>query len=218
MRKREKRRTYDATGRRERALETQERALAVARRLFAERGYAETTMDMIATEAGVAVPTLYTVFGSKRGMLSRLLDRLVSGEPGGPSVLKTAPAKQLLAEPDPRRSIELFARHIAEVLERVSPTYQAMKSAARTESDVAELYAKALRNRFNNLSAVAKHVAAAGSLRTALTVEDAGRTIWVIASPEVRELLMTHAGWSNEKYVAWLTETLTATLLREGVS
>lgn len=213
MSKPRKPRAYDASGRRARALETQERALAAARSLFAERGYAETTMEAIAVEAGVAVPTLYAVFGSKRGMLSRLLDRLVAGESGEPSILQTASAREVFAETDARRSIQLFARHIAQVLERVTPTFQAMKSAARTEPDVAELYARAQRNRFNNLESVARHVATRAALRTGLTVEDAGRTVWVLASPEVREMLMTHAGWSEEKYVAWLTETLTAALL-----
>lgn len=213
MSKPRKRRAYDASGRRERALETQERALAAARRFFAERGYAETTMEAIAVEAGVAVPTLYAIFGSKRGMLSRLLDRLVAGEPGGPSVLQTASAQEVFAEADPRRSIQLFARHIAQVLERATPAYQAMKSAARTEADVAELYARAQRNRFSNLETVARHVAARAPLRTGLTIEDAGRTVWVLASPEVREMLMKHAGWSEDKYVEWLTGTLTAALL-----
>lgn len=115
----------------------------------------------------------------------------------------------MFTETDPRRSIQLFARHI----ERVTPTFQAMKSAARTEADVAELYTRAQRNRFNNLETVARHVAARAALRTGLTVEDAGRTVWVLASPEVRAMLMTHAGWSEEKYVAWLAETLTAALL-----
>lgn len=213
MRKPRKPRAYDGSGRRARALETQERALAAARTFFAERGYAETTMEAIAVEAGVAVPTLYAVFGSKRGILSRLLDRLVAGESGGPSVLQTESAREVLAETDARRSIRLFARHIAQVLERVTPTFQAMKSAARTEPDVAELYARAQRNRFDNLETVARHVAARAALRPGLSVEDAGRTVWVLASPEVREMLMTHAGWSEEKYVAWLTETLTAALL-----
>lgn len=213
MSKHQKPRAYDASGRRARALETQERALAAARSFFAERGYAETTMEAIAAEAGVAVPTLYAVFGSKRGMLSRLVDRLVAGESGAPSILQTASAREVFAEADPRRSIQLFARHIAQVLERVTPTFQAMKSAARTEADVAELYARSQRNRLNNLETVARHVAARTALRTGLTVEDAGRTVWVLASPEVREMLMTHAGWSEEKYVAWLTETITAALL-----
>ncbi|MGZ3421624.1 MAG: TetR/AcrR family transcriptional regulator [Polyangiales bacterium] len=213
MVKSRKPRPYDASGRRQRAAEARERALDVARRQFAERGYAETTMEAIATEAGLAVPTLYAAFGSKRGMLSQLIDRLVSGEPGGPSVLQTSSAKEVLAEPDRRRALALFAQHIAQVQERVGPTFQVMKSAARTEPDVAQIYARAQRSRFVNLEALAKQLAARGPLRPGLTIEDAGRTIWVLASPDTREMLRLHAGWSAERYIAWLADTLVAALL-----
>jgi hypothetical protein len=88
-----------------------------------------------------------------------------------------------------------------------------MKSAARTEPDVAELYARAERNRFANLEKLAANLAERGPLREGLGVEDAGRTIWVLASKEVRQMLLTHAHWSPERYRTWLYETLAAALL-----
>jgi AcrR family transcriptional regulator len=42
-----------------------EQTLGVAHQLFAERGYAEVTMDEIATEVGVTKPLLYNYFGNK---------------------------------------------------------------------------------------------------------------------------------------------------------
>jgi AcrR family transcriptional regulator len=211
--KKTKPRAYDATGRRERALESHGRALDVARRLFAGRGYAETTMDAIANEAGLAVPTLYAAFGSKRGMLSRLLDRAVTGEASGPSVLQTAGAREVFGEPDARRALAIFARHMDRIQERVAPIHEVMKSAARTEPEVAELFARAQQNRFANLEALAQRLSERRPLRAGLSVEDAGRTIWVLASPEVRQMLLVHAGWSAERYAAWLAETLVAALL-----
>jgi hypothetical protein len=46
------------------------------------------------------------------------------------------------------------------------------------------------------------------------SVDDAGRTIWVLASPEVRHMLVTHGQWSSERYRAWLEDTLAAALLK----
>src|SRR5512143_3769598 len=105
MAKRKPRRQYDASGRRQRAQENQERVLEVARRLFAERGYAETTIEMIAREATIAVPTVFAMFQSKRGVLAGLLNRLVSGEKGGPPLLQTAGAQAVMAANDPRRAL-----------------------------------------------------------------------------------------------------------------
>jgi AcrR family transcriptional regulator len=45
--------------------ERERQALDAARALFAERGYAEVTMDEVAAAVGVTKPLLYTYFGNK---------------------------------------------------------------------------------------------------------------------------------------------------------
>jgi len=50
-----------------------DRILAVAGRLFAERGYDQTSVRDIAAELGVANPSLYHHFASKRELLEELL-------------------------------------------------------------------------------------------------------------------------------------------------
>ena len=60
------------TLREERAAVTRRRILDAARHRFFEDGYAATTLKAIATEAGVAVQTVYAVFGSKAAMLAEL--------------------------------------------------------------------------------------------------------------------------------------------------
>ncbi len=214
MRKPTKRRTYDASRRRQRAEETRERVLEVARRLFAERGYAETTIDAIAGAANVSVPSIYVTFQSKRGVLSALMDRLVSGEPGGPPLLQTAGPRAVQAETDPRRMLELFVEHMSHVQERAGPMYEVMKNAARSEPDVADALVRLQAYRFANLATIPARLAELGALRAGLSLEDASRTIWVIASPEGRHLLHEFADWSADRYRAWLVETLAAVLLK----
>jgi AcrR family transcriptional regulator len=48
--------------------ERERQALAVARSLFAERGYAAVTMDDVAAAVGVTKPLLYAYFGNKEGL------------------------------------------------------------------------------------------------------------------------------------------------------
>lgn len=215
MRKTEKkRRSYDASRRRQQAEATRERLLDAARRLFAEQGYAETTIEAIATASGVALPTVYAAFKSKRGVLSALIGRLASGEPSGPPLLQTARAREVLAQTDPRRTLELFVTHLSQVQERVIPMYEVMKSAARSESDIAQLLGRTQAGRFANVEAVPARLAEIGALRQKLSVDDASWTIWALASPEVRQMLETFAGWSPDRYRAWLFETLAAVLLQ----
>jgi len=53
--------------------------LATASRLFATRGYSQTTTAEIAREAGVAEGTLYHHFGSKDGVFLTLFDETMEG-------------------------------------------------------------------------------------------------------------------------------------------
>lgn len=63
--------------------------LEVAGRLFAAHGYAATSMEQIATGAGITKPMLYTYFGSKQGLYlayvrqaaERLFERLLDAAP-----------------------------------------------------------------------------------------------------------------------------------------
>lgn len=213
MGKAKRRRPYDASGRQLRALETRERILDVARKLFAERGYAETTIEAIAEAADVAAPTVYAAFQSKRGVLSSVMKRQVAGVPGGPPLLETDEPRAINADPDPRSAVSRFIRHLVGVQERAIPTYEIMKSAARVEPDVAELLANMQHYRFSNLESLARRLDNISALRDGLTVEDAARTLWAITSPEVRQMLAAQAGWSTDRYVAWLEDILPIVLL-----
>ncbi len=65
---------YRSARRRQQAEETRLDILRAARRLFAERGYAATSMADVGAEAEVAVQTIYAGFRSKRGLVMALVD------------------------------------------------------------------------------------------------------------------------------------------------
>src|SRR6266571_3883132 len=70
-----KQRSYRSRLREERAADTRERIVTAARALFASRGLEGATIAAIAEHAGVAVPTVYATFGSKREIMAALLAR-----------------------------------------------------------------------------------------------------------------------------------------------
>ena len=51
--------------------------LDAALALFMEQGYDDTTIQQVATAAGVAVQTVYFTFGNKPRLLSEVQDRVV---------------------------------------------------------------------------------------------------------------------------------------------
>ena len=70
------------------------------------------------------------------------------------------------------------------------PTYDVMKSAARTEPDVAQLLVQMQAYRFSTIATIPKKLNALRALRSGLSIDEAARTIWALASPEVRQMLL----------------------------
>src|SRR5512143_467828 len=62
------------TLRQRQAQATRSMIVAAAQALFLEQGYICTTIEMIAERAGVAISTVYAIFGSKRGILRAIRD------------------------------------------------------------------------------------------------------------------------------------------------
>ena len=133
--------------RRERTLATRRRMVGAAYRLFCEKGYVATTMEAIAREADVAVPTLYFTFRTKGAILGEALGAAVMGfdEPVGPE--DSSWYGEFQAEPDARRALRILVENSTPILRRVGPlmaaTYpprvilrwrRSMKSARREET------------------------------------------------------------------------------------
>lgn len=57
---------------------TRKKLIEVARRAFAEYGYADTSMDKLTAEAGLTRGALYHHFGDKRGLFAAVVDQIDS--------------------------------------------------------------------------------------------------------------------------------------------
>lgn len=58
--------------------ETRKKLIEVARRTFAEYGYADTSMDKLTAEAGLTRGALYHHFGDKKGLFAAVVDQIDS--------------------------------------------------------------------------------------------------------------------------------------------
>src|SRR4029079_3096341 len=59
--------------------ERERQMLETAHALFAERGYAEVTMDEVAAAVGVTKPLLYNYFGNKERLYAACMARAAAG-------------------------------------------------------------------------------------------------------------------------------------------
>src|SRR5580700_10907929 len=113
--------------------------LDAAQQLFAQRGYAASTVEAIAYGAGVAVDTVYAIFGSKREVLTSLLDVRVGGDDAPVELLDRPGPQAVRAEPNQARQLAAFAHDVSQIIERVRPVDDIIRGAAAVDSDVAAL-------------------------------------------------------------------------------
>ena len=66
--------TEPQTYRQRQAAETRARITHAARQVFAARGYGAANITDVAAAAGVAVPTVYKLYGNKRALLAAVAD------------------------------------------------------------------------------------------------------------------------------------------------
>ncbi len=206
-------RPYTSTLRQAQASQTRARILDTAQRLFTQRGYAATTMEVIASEAGVATDTVYAAFGTKAGLLHKLLDVRVGGDELPVALLDRAGPQQVRAEPSQKRQIAAFAADVAQIQERAVPVDDIIRSAAAVDPEIAAFRARMHGFRYDNMRRFVSWLVANGPFRAGISEEEAAAIVWTLAGPEVNRLLRTERGWSRERYVAWLADTLTRTLL-----
>ena len=208
------RRTYTSRLREEQARHTRVRILEAAQRRLTESGYAATTVESIAREAGVAVDTVYATFGTKRDLLAQLAYFRAAGDDAPVAVIDREGPQATRRETDQRRQIAMFARGVTDIIERIRPVDDILRSAGAVDAGVAALRAHIQEERFSSIRAFAGWLASNGQLRSGISTSDAATIIWSLTSPEVHQLFCDVRAWSRPRYVRWLTESLTEILLR----
>lgn len=207
-------RPYESSLRKQQASQTRMRILDAAQRLFAQRGYAASTIEAVAADAGVAVDTVYAAFRSKRGVLQALLNLRVGGDEAELDLLARAGPQAVHREPRQRAQLAAFVADVSAILERARPVDDIIRGAAAVDADIAALRGETQAYRYRNIRELVSWLAARGPLRAGLNEDDAAAIVWAMASPEVHGLLRAGRGWSAERYAAWLKESLTRILLR----
>lgn len=192
---------------------TRAAVIDAARTLFAERGYAATTIEAISEAADTPQPTIYRLFGSKLGILKALIDVSIAGDDEEVAMLDRPQVRELLAEPDPRGRLAGFAALLSDVMARAAPVHRLVADAARSEQDAAALLADIARQREDGQRRVARSLARSGALRPSLRERDAADIIYALASPELYSLLVFDRGWTGERYQNWMTSILSDQLL-----
>jgi AcrR family transcriptional regulator len=205
------RRRYHSPLRADQAERTRRSILRSAARLFAERGYAGTTIAAVASDAGVAPETIYASLGGKRGLLEGVIETAIRGAEGpDQETWSTGVAELTTAAERLERMVEYSCR----ILARTRPIHAVIRGAADKEAFAAALGRRLLQERLRaQTERIARHLG--DDLRPGLSAEEAGERYCVLAGPELYHLLTVELGWTADQHREWLTDLLTSELLTD---
>ena len=175
-------------------------------------------MPLLATRAGVAVQTLYAVFGNKRQLLSDLVDVTVAGDDEPIALAERQFVADINALADPHDKLARYARHLTEGHARVVGVMLALAGAATSDADAAAIWRKNEEERYRGMSMFAAALLATGAVRAEHTVETVADVLWLAMDVRNYDWLVRRRGWSVERFRQSYVDTVAAALLEPAGS
>jgi AcrR family transcriptional regulator len=187
------------------ALQTRSRISKAARSAFARGGFAATSIEAIAREAGVATRTVYATFGDKKAILGAICDDWLAESNVGEAV------NDIMSESDPRRRLALIAHLNRQQWELGMDVIPMLEAAAASDAAVARMLDGWKEQRVGLLKRAIEGLR--GRSRRGLTVGRASATVVALSVPEVFNELVARAGWTPDEYERWLADLFAYMLL-----
>ena len=200
-----------ASSRKERAAATRRRMMDAAYRVFSARGYAKTTMEAVAAEAGVAVQTVYFTFHTKAALLQAAYESAVLGAEQTPPHL-AAWWRAAEADQDVGRAVAHIVDGSVLLFERAAPLVWAVHG----DEDARPTYEFNEKLRRDGYAQLVAGLARKQRLRPRLSQRRARDIMLTLLGPHVFFLFTTELGWSSQQFAAWAKGALLRELFDVG--
>jgi AcrR family transcriptional regulator len=208
--KSENKRRYNTSLRQELAQVTRQRILDAARRLLVNGTYSSVTMDNIASEAGVAYQTVYSVFGTKL----RLAQAIIA------SGFHVEGVDELIAQaresPDPEVALRTGARIACRLNEACADLVRFMRESG--DPDLLTHHHEMEARRLSEVGFVPKRLESSGRLRPSLSAAEVLDVIWAMSGADWYIQLVFQRGWTPSRYEQWLGDALINLLLQPNIA
>lgn len=210
------RRAYHSPRRQLQADQTRREIIGAAGKVFRAHGYG-APLTAIAGEAGVAVETVYRVFGTKNGLFRAVVEALLAGGTARAEIpVQDRPAiRAIHDEPDLRRKVALYAATQPGIHRRAGPLLRALRDAKATDPELSRLWDELEAWRLAGQGRFVAALAEAGGLRPDRSVTEATDIVWTLCSLAVHDHLVLERGWSADRYGPWLAAALTRELVAD---
>ncbi len=208
----EKKHSYHSAIRAKQATATRMRIISAAETLFTSRGYTDTTITGIAAEANVAPQTIYAIFGSKKGIISALIEN-IRNSPRHKKMHQDA-----LKSAAPNAFLQSIAHLISDIYETWGNLFNSLRGAITVEQELAQFLLQQHMQDRDIIREDLTHLHAIAQTRSTFSFEQALDIFWTLLSFELYLSLVRLRGWSRTEYETWLANLLRQQLLDPAVS
>ncbi|UOZ05436.1 TetR/AcrR family transcriptional regulator [Amycolatopsis sp. WQ 127309] len=199
-------RDYRSSVRERHAQDTRRTILDAAAALFAERGYARTSVAAVAEAAGVAVNTVYTSVGGKPALVTALT------EDGARDEEAVEAARVVTGCADVRAVVRVVAEGTGSVQRRRQRILAILLDNRTADRDVAAAADLAVRATRARLDVAAGRLVELGGLRAGLDRTRVGQILWFYFGFESWRTMWSF-GWGLEQAACWLAGQAESALL-----
>lgn len=205
-----KKRPYRSTARNIQAAQTRGRILASAKNLFESEGFECVTIEKIAQAANVSIPTIYSLFQSKRGVLRALMDEAL------PSRQFEALVEMSKQENSPKARLTFSAKIARQMYDAEKAQMDVFRGATVLAPEFKDLEKEREMRRYNRQEVTIKAMAKEKSLVKGLSVAKARDILWALTGRDMYRMFVVEQGWTSQEYEKWLAQFLISTLIGNG--
>jgi AcrR family transcriptional regulator len=172
-----------------------------------------TTVPAIAERASVSRATVFNSVGTKAEVLRACYDAAVVGDDEPLPLYARPEMLAMLAEPDPRLALDLYAAIICGVGARVSPLVEVLRAASAADDDIRIMWQQIQSERLYGATRFVQTLAGKTPLRPGLTQAKAADLVWTLIDNSLYHRLVLERGWPPEEFQQWLSSTFIEQLL-----
>lgn len=203
----DKKRVYTSQSRDAQALQTRKDILDAAKKLFQQEGFDRVTINKLASEAQISMPTIYAIFKSKRGVLQALIDEAF------PPEQHAALVDIVMKADSPKKLLKVTAKLTCQIYDAERELMDILRGATVVAPEFKELELERERRRYERQGDCIKKMIEEKSLTKGVTSEKARDILWALTGRDMYRLFVIERGWGSDQYEKWLAQLLIKSLL-----
>lgn len=176
--------------------------------VFLDRGYAGATVRAVAARAGVSVPTVEALFGTKGRLLKATIDVAIAGDDEPVPVLDRPWADEASQAGSLGEFLSRVAGALAAAQQRSAGLVLAVFEGSSRDAELARLREQMVTQREVTAAWILQGMTRLAPLRPGLSFDEAVDVVWLLMDPAVFTRLIRQRRWDADRYRRWVADAL----------